>query len=108
MNNFCIIIPTYNNLLLTKEAIDSVRCQSVQDFNIIITDDSTNDDIRDYVDSISDQRIRYYANKPSLGPVRNWNRGLELADGKYVILLHHDEKMMDHGYFFFLVLSVNI
>jgi len=98
MNNFCIIIPTYNNLLLTKEAIDSVRCQSVQDFNIIITDDSTNDDIRDYVDSISDQRIRYYANKPSLGAVRNWNKGLELADGKYVILLHHDEKMMGEKY----------
>lgn len=89
--DFSIISPSYNNLELSKKAITSTLKQEGVSFELIIVDDSTNDDIKNYINNLHDERIRYYNNKPSLGAVKNWNYGLGLAIGKYVILLHHDE-----------------
>lgn len=84
-----VIIPTYNNLSLVENALYHIKKQSYKDYEIIVVDDSTNEDIQKF---IADQpNIRYYHNCPALGPVSNWNYGLSLAKGEYVILHHHDE-----------------
>lgn len=84
-----IIIPTYNNLELLRNALSYIQAQTYRDYEIIVVDDSTNNDISNYLLNCRD--VRYYHNIPSLGAVRNWNYGLSLANGEYVILHHHDE-----------------
>ena len=88
---FSIVIPTYNNLDLLKRALNSVLKQKGVKFEIIIVDDSTAILIEEYVIGLNNTNIRYFHNKPSLGAVPNWNYGLSLTKGDYVILLHHDE-----------------
>lgn len=87
---FSIILPTYNNKELFARAIQSVLCQQGE-YHIIVVDDSTNNDIEDYVASLDHTSITYIHNKPSLGAVKNWNSGLQLAQGDYIIIMHHDE-----------------
>lgn len=90
---FSIILPTYNNLDLAKQAIYSVLRQSISDYELIVVDDSTTYIIEHFIKGMDDVRIRYYHNIPPLGAVKNWNYGLYLASGEYIILLHHDENI---------------
>lgn len=89
--HFSIIIPTYNNRSLLKKTLKSLVPQRSIDFEIIVVDDSTSNIIEDYISRLDLKNLKYYHSVPSLGAVKNWNYGLSLADGKYVILLHHDE-----------------
>ena len=90
---FSIVIPTFNDLGLLKNALDSVLKQTYKNFEVIIVDDSTTDDILKYFESgkVVNDRVIYLKNNPSKGAVSNWNYGISKANGIYIILLHHDE-----------------
>ena len=89
MKTFTIVIPTYNNLDLFKSAYSSVCKQDFKDYEIIVVDDSDDSSIADYVSSLNNPILIYRHHVPSAGAVNNWNHGLQLASGKYVIVLHH-------------------
>ena len=88
-----IVLPTYNNLTLFKQALQGIRIQKDVRYELIVVDDSSNNEIENYVSG--KKNIKYYHNTPSLGAVRNWNFGLSLAQGEMVILHHHDEFFVD-------------
>jgi glycosyltransferase involved in cell wall biosynthesis len=92
---FSIIIPTYNDKYLLSNALCTILNQSFKDFEIIIVDDSTNNEIEQYINGLKNICIKYTHNTPSLGPVKNWNYGISKAEGRYLILLHHDESFFD-------------
>ena len=96
--DFSIILPTYNNQTLFLRALSSILIQRDVSLEVIITDDSNNNIIGDIVSVINDSRVNYYKNKEKLGPVFNWNYGLSLATGSYLILLHHDESFGGSNY----------
>ena len=93
MEKFSIIIPTYNQLPLLKRALESVLHQQGADYEVIVTDDSDNEEIATHIQSIDNQTIRYFHHKSTGRAADNWNFGLSKADGQYVIVMHHDEAM---------------
>lgn len=86
-----VVIPTYNNLALCQQAVASVLKQRGCEYEVIVVDDSTERGIEEYISGLQSDRIRYFHNDTPLGAVPNWNRGLRLASGEAVVLLHHDE-----------------
>ncbi len=86
-----ICIPTYNRPDLLERAIRSCLSQTYSQYEIIITDNSTNDASGGMVTKIADPRIRYYKNETNLGPFGNINRNAALATGKYVKFLMDDD-----------------
>jgi glycosyltransferase involved in cell wall biosynthesis len=63
-------------------------------FEILVFDDSDNDEVKDVVDnykSVFHDALVYKKNIPATGAVKNWNKLLDSSNGEYVILLHHDE-----------------
>lgn len=87
-----ICIPTYNQVEYLKKCIQSILVQDYLDYEIVISDDSTNDTVKSYVDSLNlNQKISYYRNSPSLGTPENWNHAISKAKGKYIKVLHHDD-----------------
>ena len=106
MTLFSIIIPSYNNLGLFTKAIRSVLDQDFTDFEVIVTDDSSNNEICQYCRSLRDNRIVYTRRVDKAGgPVGNWNNGLRLATGRYIIVLHHDEEFGDTHFLYRLYFS---
>lgn len=101
MSSFCtkisVTIPTYNNFESFKRALNSVLCQKFEDYEIIITDDSNNDDIKNYVEEIHNPKIKYFKNENPLGPPENWNEGIRKATGEYIKILHHDDWLADEN-----------
>lgn len=86
-----VCIPTYRGGATIGAAIESVLAQSLTDFELIVIDDGSPDDTRVVVEHFSDSRLVYLRNDSNLGPQGNWNRCLDLAQGKYFKLLPHDD-----------------
>ena len=92
-----IIIPTYKREIELEKAIYSVLNQENHniDYEIIVVDNSsdfteTNDTLK-LIKKINSEKILYYINTSNLGQAGNWNRGFELANGKFAALLHDDD-----------------
>ena len=98
MSLFSIIIPAYNQPRLLERAIGSILRQDMNDYEIIITDDSTNGEIRLCVENLNVPQIIYLRHEPTGHAVDNWNFGLQQASGQYIILMHHDEAMVGSNY----------
>lgn len=90
-----ICIPAYGRFKLLKEAIMSSLNQITdKKYKLIIVDD--NPDIEDketllYLKTFGNKNILYYKNTRNLGLFGNMNRCVELAQTKYVTILHDDD-----------------
>ena len=92
---FSIGIPAYKATFL-KECIDSILNQTFLDYELIIVNDASPEDIDSIVNSYSDSRIRYFKNAKNFGAenlVDNWNKCLTFALGEYFILMGDDDMM---------------
>lgn len=92
MHKVSICIPTYNNLIAFQRCFESVVVQTYKDYEVIITDDSTNDDIKNFCETLQlTDNIHYHKNPQSLGSPENWNESIRRASGEYIKILHHDD-----------------
>jgi glycosyltransferase involved in cell wall biosynthesis len=93
-----VLLPTRNRLDLLKYAVETVRRQDYENWEIIVSDNLSEVDIGGYVRSLNDSRIRYYRTESFIPVTDNWNRALEKSSGDYVIMLGDDDCLMK-GYF---------
>jgi glycosyltransferase involved in cell wall biosynthesis len=91
---FSVAIPAYNHANFLAEAIGSVLEQTVDDFEIIVSDDCSKVDLSAVTRSFSDSRIRYSRSAQALGATGNHARAVSLARGTYVLCLNHDDKLL--------------
>jgi glycosyltransferase involved in cell wall biosynthesis len=90
-----VLIPTYNRVVELERAIKSVLNQTVSDFEIIVINDSNEEEpVQNLINRFRDQRIRYCTNKRSKGGSGARNTGLLQARGKYIALLDDDDEWM--------------
>jgi glycosyltransferase involved in cell wall biosynthesis len=88
-----VLIPTYNSASFLDEAIQSVLDQTYTDFELIIVDNQSTDNTEELVSKyLHDSRVQYTKNETNIGVVGNFNRCLELANGKYIKYLMSDDK----------------
>ncbi|QBL11689.1 GalNAc(5)-diNAcBac-PP-undecaprenol beta-1,3-glucosyltransferase [Campylobacter helveticus] len=93
-----IIIATYKRQELLKKAVESVLRQDFKDFEIIISDDNSNDGTKELVEALQkkDTRIKYVLNsRYKQGPNGNKNNGLDYASGEFIGFLDDDDEMLE-------------
>ena len=88
-----VTMPAYNTReSYLRAAIESILRQSFTDYEFIIVNDSPeNPSVRAVVDSYRDVRIKYVENPSTLGVAQSYNHLLELAAGKYIAMMNHDD-----------------
>lgn len=92
---FSILIPSYKKDYL-KEAIESCLKQTYSNFEIIIINDKSPYNLKDIVEQFNSSKIKYYENDSNIGPeklVNNWNKGLNLCNGDYIICMGDDDRL---------------
>lgn len=86
-------IPVYNGEPYLPQALDSLLGQTFADFEIIISDnaseDGTEELCRQY--AAQDSRIRYVRNETNLGAAKNYNGLVTMARGEYFKWAAHDD-----------------
>lgn len=95
-----IMIPTFNQGQYIEQAVKSALAQDYLNLEVIVSDDSTNDETRSILEPyFSDTRFRYSRNQKSLGRVGNYRKLLyELANGEWVVMLDGDDYYIDNQY----------
>ena len=91
-------MPTRNRVDLLRYAIESVRRQDYDDWEIVVSDNDSTDDTERYVRSLSDERIRYRRCERFVPVTDNWNNALAESRGDYVVMLGDDDCLLP-GYF---------
>ena len=90
-----VIMATFKESIeCLKQSIESIINQTYNDFEfIIILDNPDNKEhiafINDYV--CKDERIKFYINDKNMGLTNTLNRGLKLAEGKYICRMDADD-----------------
>lgn len=94
---FSITIPAYKSRFL-QDAIESVVSQNNSDWELIIVDDCSPEDLYTIIEPfLEDQRIHYYRNEKNCGAidvVDNWNICLGYCTGDYVICMGDDDRLL--------------
>lgn len=93
---FSICIPTYNSVHYLKKLLNSIFSQSFTNYEVVISDDSTTDEVMNYCKEIEDARVIYLKHQSIHSATENWNFALKNASGKYRMLVHHDDYFSDH------------
>jgi len=88
------MIPTYNRGDMLVGAIESVLAQSYADFEIIVVDDGSTEDIAAVVAPYGD-RVRYTRIEHE-GAAAARNAGLQMARGEFLCLLDSDDLYYPH------------
>ncbi|MBC6444097.1 MAG: glycosyltransferase family 2 protein, partial [Alphaproteobacteria bacterium GM202ARS2] len=88
-----VIVPTYNRAPLLQQAIDSIRAQTLADWELIIVDDGSNDTTPDVVRAVTqqDSRIRFYRHTTNRGAATARNTAMKHAKGTYVAFQDDDD-----------------
>ncbi|MBC7893496.1 MAG: glycosyltransferase family 2 protein [Sphingobacteriaceae bacterium] len=87
-----VCIPAYRQTRYLRRALDSLREQTFTDFEIVLTDDSPDDEVADFVENYQfGPRLRYFHNPRSLGTPENWNEAVRQSRGELIKILHHDD-----------------
>ncbi len=90
-----VVIPTYNYGRFIDKAITSVIAQNMQDLEVIVLDNASTDDTENRVASyLSDKRVRYVRHPSNIGAFNNGQRGIQMALGKYVVVLSSDDFLL--------------
>ena len=89
-----VIIPVFNVELFLQSCLESVKAQTLKDFEAILVDDGSSDSSGAICDAYAraDNRFRV-VHQPNQGVSAARNRGLDLAKGDYVYFVDADDEM---------------
>ncbi|MGN8631157.1 glycosyltransferase family 2 protein [Blautia sp. HCP3S3_G3] len=87
-----VIVPVYNAQKSLARCIDSILNQTFKDFELILLDDGSTDTSGEICDRYAeiDERVRVI-HKENSGVSDTRNRGLDIAEGKYLQFLDSDD-----------------
>lgn len=89
-----VVIPTRNRLEYLKTALASIIAQDYDNWETIVSDNHSSEDIQSFITSLNEPRIKYSRTDHFISVTDNWNRALDLSTGDYVILIGDDDCLM--------------
>lgn len=90
-----IVLPSYNVLPYLKHTLLSLAQNTYHNFELIIIDDNSNEETKEFLSAISDICTVIY-NKNQKYVTSNWNTGIRMATGDYIAIINNDLKFSKH------------
>jgi len=90
-------VPTWERSHVLRRAIDSVLVQTYGNFELVVSDNASQDGTEAICDEYRrlDPRVRYFRHATNIGLIENFNSILERACGDYLIFLADDDWIED-------------
>lgn len=98
-----VLIPTYKRPCLLEQALKSVVTQSYTDvfWDVLVLDNEPYDGCENFsgklIRKLDNNRVLYYRNEKMLNVCDNFNRGVLLSRGKWVMMLHDDDLLISNA-----------
>jgi len=94
-----VIVPNYNHSVYLKQRLDSILNQTYRDFELIILDDKSVDDsvkVIEHYKHIHKVSHIVYNEKNSGSTFAQWEKGMQLATGKWIWIAESDDYADPH------------
>jgi glycosyltransferase involved in cell wall biosynthesis len=90
-----IFVLTYNRVNYLKECLESILNQTFRDFQVVILDNASEQDVESVVTSFHDERLKLMVNSSNVGLVGNFIKAFDLveSDFDYFMIFHDDDCM---------------
>lgn len=98
MELITVIMPCYNSDKYIGDAIRSILDQTYSNLELLVLDDGSDDNTRLVVDSFQDNRIKLLVENVNKGIVFQLNKGLNLAQGRYIARMDADDISMPNRF----------
>ncbi|EJN00871.1 glycosyltransferase [Herbaspirillum sp. YR522] len=85
-----VLLPVYNGAADVVQAVRSILAQSFGEFELLIINDGSKDNSAELLATLSDPRIRV-VHQENMGLAATLNRGLQLANGRYIARQDQDD-----------------
>lgn len=86
-----IVITAYNVEDWIAKAIESACRQTFDNLEIIVVEDCSTDSTREFLSTIDDSKVKIVYNVENLGAGASRRKGIEAANGEYILLLDGDD-----------------
>lgn len=86
-----VIITTYNRAHTITRSLESVLRQTQQNLEVVVVDDGSTDGTDEYMQTVTDPRVRYIKLETNQGASVARNRGIKEAKGDYVLVWDSDD-----------------
>jgi glycosyltransferase involved in cell wall biosynthesis len=93
-----VVIPTHDRKELLLDALKTVRAQGYENYEIVVFDNASRQQVRPSLDALKDARIKCERSDTVLPVTKSWNRAIRKATGDYIILIGDDDGLAP-GYF---------
>ena len=87
-----VVLPTADRADVLGDAIDSVRAQTYDEWELVVVDGGSDGRTPDLVRGYDDPRIRYRRQDDSDGVGAARNRGVDATDGEFVAFVDSDDR----------------
>jgi glycosyltransferase involved in cell wall biosynthesis len=88
------VIPTFGRPALLKRAVETVLAQTMADLELIVVIDGHDPKTLDYVQGVTDPRVRYIAHDQQRGPGQARDTGAVAAKSEWVAFLDDDDEWL--------------
>lgn len=85
------VVPCYKLAHTLSDCVRSILAQTYSSLEVLILDDCSPDHTAQVASTFGDDRVRHIRNETNLGHLRNYNKGICMASGKYVWMLSADD-----------------
>ena len=89
---FSVVIPVYNRPEALLRAVHSCLQQSLNDLEVIVVDDGSDEPVAARINSLGDSRVSCIRVEPNNGVSNARNVGMDHASGRYVAFLDSDDE----------------
>ena len=95
MKKITVVIPHYNGIDILKDCLQSLYKNTFNDFIAIVIDNGSTDGSQDFVKKKYPQ-VNLIENNKNLGYAGGCNKGIQMADTRYILLLNNDTVMPEN------------
>ncbi|MBS1597640.1 MAG: glycosyltransferase family 2 protein [Bacteroidetes bacterium] len=93
-----ICIPAYKRIDYLQRLLDSIQIQTFRNFEVIVTDDSPDDSVKNLCTRYYAQfTLLYFKNSSTLGTPENWNESIRRSSGAWIKLMHDDDWFVEEN-----------
>jgi glycosyltransferase involved in cell wall biosynthesis len=91
MQKFSVILPVRNGGEYLKECVNSILGQTLNDFNLIVLDNCSEDGGLEWIESLNDERIILHKSEKPLSIEKNWGRIKLVYKNEFMTMIGHDD-----------------
>jgi Glycosyl transferase family 2 len=88
-----IAIPTFNRAALLKGCVTAALSQTYPHFEVVVSNNASQDDTRDVLSEFNDTRLRVINQETNIGLLPNYNACLVNAKGDYIVFVADDDRI---------------